>query len=415
MDYTTLMAQMECMPLASEADAQSLYAAFQQIEDGRRKRGVRYPLALLLTLIVLAKLAGMNNMNAVVEWVRHRNQWLNRIFGVSYQRWPCFSTYVYALSKLDAQVVTFVLSSALRRLEAERRCADEPSRLVLQTGKQDHQHLAFDGKALRGTYGHENPEHPAVHLCAFYEVNTGIVLAQRTVQDKENEISALKEMLTPTLVKGRIVSADAMHTQRFFCQQVTRWGGDYILIAKDNQSSLRETLELFFADSQASDVRWETSRDVSQGHGRLETRVLTCSPDLRDYLARDWCGIEQVFRLERTSLEKGQQALHEVHYGITSLSPKQADAARLAALHRAHWSIENRLHRRRDVTLKEDESQISDQECACHAGRPSQYSFSWPGFAWCQECSFSETLLRCLSLGSLTLAFSTPLTFEKPC
>ncbi len=358
MDYTTLMAQMECMPLASEADAQSLYAAFQQIEDGRRKRGVRYPLALLLTLIVLAKLAGMNNMNAVVEWVRHRNQWLNRIFGVSYQRWPCFSTYVYALSKLDAQVVTFVLSSALRRLEAERRCADEPSRLVLQTGKQDHQHLAFDGKALRGTYGHENPEHPAVHLCAFYEVNTGIVLAQRTVQDKENEISALKEMLTPTLVKGRIVSADAMHTQRFFCQQVTRWGGDDILIAKDNQSSLRETLELFFADSQASDVRWETSRDVSQGHGRLETRVLTCSPDLRDYLARDWCGIEQVFRLERTSLEKGQQALHEVHYGITSLSPKQADAARLAALHRAHWSIENRLHRRRDVTLKEDESQI---------------------------------------------------------
>lgn len=121
-------------------------------------------------------------------------------------------------------------------------------------------------------------------------------------------------MLTPALVKGRILSADAMHTQRFFCQQVTRWGGDYLLIAKDNQSNLHENLELFFEDLNAPDVRWETARDVSNGHGRLDLRVLTCSPDLRDYLAREWCGIEQVFRLERTTREKGQQVSHEVHY-----------------------------------------------------------------------------------------------------
>ena len=113
MDYTTLMSQLECLPHLKEIDAQSLYATFEQIQDGRCKRGIRYPLALLLSLIVLAKLAGMDNMNGVVEWVRHRHAWLNAIFGTSYRRWPCFSTYVYALSKLDAQVASFLLSSAL--------------------------------------------------------------------------------------------------------------------------------------------------------------------------------------------------------------------------------------------------------------------------------------------------------------
>ena len=105
-------------------------------------------------------------------------------------------------------------------------------------------------------------------------------------------------------------------------------------------------------------MRWQSHRDVSCGHGRLDLRITTCSPDLRDYLAHDWPGIEQVFCLERTSSQKGKPASGEVHYGITSLSPAQADAERIGALHRAHWAIENRLHRRRDVTFKEDESQI---------------------------------------------------------
>ncbi|GER88905.1 hypothetical protein KDW_30670 [Dictyobacter vulcani] len=116
-------------------------------------------------------------------------------------------------------------------------------------------------------------------------------------------------------------------------------------------------LKLFFEDH-AADVRWQCHRDVSSGHGRLDIRVTTCSPDLRDYLAQDWCGIGQVFCLERTSIQKGTPTNREVHYGITSLAPTQADAERIGTLHRAHWAIENRLHRRRDVTFKEDASQI---------------------------------------------------------
>ena len=91
----------------------------------------------------------------------------------------------------------------------------------------------------------------------------------------------------------------------------------------------------------------------------MERRDLVASTDLTDYL--DWPGVQQVFRVERTWHEHGQ-AKRTVRYGITSLTPEQADAARLLALRRGHWSIENRLHRHKDVNFGEDASLI-------HAGQ----------------------------------------------
>jgi predicted transposase YbfD/YdcC len=217
--------------------------------------------------------------------------------------------------------------------------------------------VAFDGKALRGTNGHEAPHHPSVHLCAFYEVATGNVLAQREVQDKENEISAAKQMLTPALVKGCLISADAMHTQQWFCRKITLYEGDYLLIAKNNQPTMREDLELFFEDPDADRSRWQCATFVDKGHGRLEKRVITTSTEMRDWFAKEWCGIEQVFRVQRWVTKKGRTS-YEVVYGITSLTPQQADAHLIGELIRAHWSIENRLHWRRDVTMQEDHSQV---------------------------------------------------------
>jgi hypothetical protein len=291
MDYSTRGAQLDPLGQAGAIDPHSLYAAFQQIPDGRKKRGVRYRLALLLTLIVLAKLTGEVTMSGVVEWVRLRHDWLNEQLGLQQRRWPCFSTYTYALSKLDAESCAGIIAQLLRRAQTSRRCGEEPSRLLLQPERERRKHVALDGKALRGTYGHEATHQPAVHLLSFYEVATGTVLAQREVQTKENEISAVKAMLTPTLVKGRLLSADAMHTQRFFCSRVTRYGGWYLLIAKDNQHTMHEDLALFFEDLDADRSGWHTASSVDKGHGRLERRVVTTSVDMRDWFTQEWSGI----------------------------------------------------------------------------------------------------------------------------
>jgi predicted transposase YbfD/YdcC len=196
-----------------------------------------------------------------------------------------------------------------------------------------------------------------VHLLALYETCTGIVLAQHQVCEKENEISAVKTWLQACHVPDRIVSADAMHTQRFFCAMLRRFNSHYLLIAKKNQPQLYEDLQLFFEDPEADRSGWQSSRSGNKGHGRLEIREITTSTDLNSFFERDWHDIAQVFRLQRTVTRKGKTS-QEVVYGLTSLPPKQADPARLLHLNRAHWQIENRLHWRRDVTLGEDCCQV---------------------------------------------------------
>ena len=220
-----------------------------------------------------------------------------------------------------------------------------------------HEHVALDGKTLRGTLGHEAPDQQKMHQLTLYETQTGVILKEQVTGEKQNELSIVSQFLTPALLKGRIISADALHTQCAFCLKVKRWQGDYVLIAKDNQAILVEDLRLFFSEPPADCRDWRTARTVDKGHGRREIREIVVSTELNDFLGGKWAGVAQVFRITRTVHEHGQTRT-EVVYGITSLSPAQADAHRLLALVRDHWRIENRLHWRRDVTLREDHSQV---------------------------------------------------------
>jgi hypothetical protein len=108
-------------------------------------------------------------------------------------------------------------------------------------------------------------------------------------------------LITPTLVQGRIVTLDAMHTQRELCTQVHRFGGDYVLVAKANQPSLLADIADLFEDPTPDRRRWREAETWDKGHGRLEQRHLISSPDLNDWFGKQWSGIEQVFRLERTT------------------------------------------------------------------------------------------------------------------
>ena len=115
MNYTTLEEAMEQAGLPVEVDVLSVYQAFEQVQDGRHKRGVRYSSALILTLIMLAKLAG------IAEWVRLRAGWLNQVLPNPYQSFPCAATYSNVLRALDAQQVRQVLNDLLTRVGAMKR------------------------------------------------------------------------------------------------------------------------------------------------------------------------------------------------------------------------------------------------------------------------------------------------------
>ena len=196
-----------------------------------------------------------------------------------------------------------------------------------------------------------------MHQLGLYETRTGLLLKEQVTGEKQNDLSIVSQFLRPLWVKGRIISADALHTQHAFCTCVRRWEGQSVLIAKGNQATLRDDLQLFFSEPPADCRDWRTARTVNKGHGRLEIREVVATTELNEFLAGKWTGVAQVFRLTRTVTEDGQTHT-EVVYGLSSLSPKQASAARLLELVRDHWAIENRLHWRRDVTLREDHSQV---------------------------------------------------------
>lgn len=400
MDYSTLVSEQEAHQL-KRVPLTALYEALGQVKDGRQKRGQRYTLALILTLLLLARLAGETEIRGAAQWIKLRKGWIIEQLHLKRASVPCAGTYLYALGKLDAQELLTVVVGCLTRWEAGERCENEPSRLAGQGGQEEKQHVAVDGKTLRGTLGHESSNQPSVHVLSVYEVRTGLVLAQRSVLEKENEISAVKELLTPLYVKDRVWTADAMHTQKTACQSIDQYGGKYLFFFKDNHPTAHQDLSLFFEDPDADQSSWGFYAQTEKGHGRLTTRTVRTSIEMNDWFAGEWTGVAQTFQVTRTVTRRHRKLLdvvesaeqtsvgkpgevsgsakpaqvqgskkakkqvsyvretsQQVVYGFTNLTPTEADPEAIATFLRDHWAVENRLHWRRDVTLGEDHSQL---------------------------------------------------------
>ncbi|GAC1689943.1 MAG: ISAs1 family transposase [Ktedonobacteraceae bacterium] len=355
--YLTIFEQAETAEIeALNIAPESLYHAFEQVTDGRKSKGKRYPLPLLLTLLLLGKLAGETTVRGIIEWIGERQGWVRAQFDWP-KRFPVQSTYSEALARCDAEQIATVVAQVILKARAVQECGTEPSRLQATKQQDTLTHVAMDGKTLRGTLGHRADGQPSVHLLGFYDGQSGIVLAQRAVASKENEISAAAALVHPTLVKGRIISTDALHTQKKWCTCVHGYGGYYLTIVKLNQPTLYKDIQDFFDDPDAEQDEWQYAKRAQKGHGRLETREIWTSTQMNEWFERDWTGLAQIFRLRRV-VKEGDKQREEVVYGITNLPRKKASAARLLALQQEHWHIENRLHYRRDVTLGEDACQV---------------------------------------------------------
>ena len=254
--------------------AASLYSEFEKVKDGRGKKGKRYPLPLILTLLLLGKMAGETTINGIVDWLKERKGSLKGQLNWP-KRFPVNSTYSHALAHCDGQEVAKAIAQVILKARAVEQCGTEASRLRASTETGEKLvHTAMDGKVLRGTRGHAKEEQPSVHLLSLYECESGIVIAQEAVKSKENEITAAAALLHPLLVKGRIISADAMHTQKAWCAGVDAYDGYYLVVAKKNQPGVRKDLLDFFADKELDQGEWDYHKQVQKGHGRQEVREI---------------------------------------------------------------------------------------------------------------------------------------------
>lgn len=161
---------------------------------------MRYPLADLLMIGLLAKLAGQTSSRAIAEWAQVRHQELAHLFALRRRTMPHFSTWSRVLGKavdgdeLEERVGRFFATQVRRRLEPAER------------------HLCIDGKTLKGTI--PLGETQGVHLLAAYLPAEGVVLAQVQVNGVGSEVSAAPQLLATLDLRGTIVSGDAVFASR---------------------------------------------------------------------------------------------------------------------------------------------------------------------------------------------------------
>ncbi len=319
-----------------------LIQVFVEIPDFRNSQGKRYDLPAVLALACAAILCGYRSYSAIAEWGRNYGQQLIVALGFKKGQTPCAATLHYIFRYLDREQFEATLGGWAESV-LQARSAEQ------DTGEG----VAVDGKTQRGS---AKQGAPGAHLLSAVSQRLGLTLTQHAVNDKSNELGHIQAVLAELILQGKVITTDALHTQRQVAQTIVDNHGDYVMIVKENQPQLHEDIATLFSEAQVVAETLTQARTVDSGHGRIEERCLTASTALVGYT--DWPGMQQVFRLERTvTIKKSGVKRHEVVYGITSLSPQRANAARLLRFSRRHWRIEA-MHWVRDVTFDEDRSQV---------------------------------------------------------
>ena len=203
----------------------------------------------------------------------------------------------------------------------------------------------------------------ALHLVSAYATTHSLVLGQRAVADKSNEITAipllLQELAASGALAGSLVSIDAMGCQPDIAEKIVDLGGDYLLATKDNQKTAHAEIELYFdgAPARETDVLTQTEKS----HGRIETRRHLVSQNVDWMSGKRRYPDEPRFRGLRsiamigTRVEKDGEVKTERRCYISS---RVLTAEAFAEAARAHWAIENGLHRVLDVEFKQDQSRL---------------------------------------------------------
>lgn len=315
-------------------------AALADVPDPRQKRGVRHPWGVVLVLIGAAMLAGQQHGRAIGQWVREHTPALREALAPARAELPSAATLRRALVAVDVGVL-------------EARLAQVTDG---QAGAGSLCGQALDGKQLRGAGAHGRP----VHLLAVARHQDGRVLAQTEVGRKTNEIGAAPALVAGLDLSDTVTTVDALLAQRSLARQIRAQGGHYLMVIKENQPETYAAIAELFATApwlpHERATEYATTTTVSRGHGRHETRVLEASTSLNAWLR--WPDVAQVLRrhTRRVQLTTGQVET-QTSYGVTSLRPAEVTVQQLEGFWRGHWTIENRLHYVRDVTMGEDAGQ----------------------------------------------------------
>lgn len=321
-------------------NAITLFEHFSVIKDPRQIWKINHTLSDILLLTVCGVISGCEGWEEIEYFGVDHLDWLKK-YGDFNCGIPVHDTIARVISQINPKQFQRCF------IDWMASCHD----------KTEGEIIAIDGKTVRGSYD-KSARRGAIHMVSAFSAANEVSLGQVKTEEKSNEITAIPELLKLLEIKGCLITLDAMGCQREIAQTIVERGADYLLAVKGNQKRLKAALEKCFSSDNLTQFKGDTFSEQEKSHGRLETRlhlVSTISDDF-DEVKNDWVGIKTVGAAVCYRQVEGKPVKEPyIRYYISSavLTAKQ-----FAHAVRSHWSVENQLHWKLDVAMKEDNSRI---------------------------------------------------------
>jgi len=259
---------------------------FSQLGDDREPWRVMYPLKEVMLLIVCATIAGCDDFEDICAWGRQHLDFL-RSFSEFHHGIPCERWLCKLVNRVDPILFGRCFASWVGALWPDR-----------------HDLIAIDGKTARRTHDRRKGL-KALHTLSAYATAARLTLAQLSVPEKTNEITAIPELLDELAeagqLEGALVTIDAMGCQVDIADKIVAHKADYVLALKGNQPTLEADTKDYFDTAPATELEVKTT--VEKGHGRIETRTYTASANV------DWIALRQ--KLSRPARLHHHQNSHQ--------------------------------------------------------------------------------------------------------
>ena len=312
----------------------SLLTILEEVPDPRVTATVDHALPDILTIALCTILCGGESFYDMEEFGQVRLDWLKTFLSLRHGA-PTHDTYNRVFQALDPAKFGDCLSRWTQSV-----------RSVL-----GGEVVALDGKTLRRALKKGEDARVIVNAWA---TESGLLLGQRKVRDKSNEITVVPELLRALQLAGCIVTADALHCQRNIAREIVEADADYVLALKGNQGTAFAEVKAFLDDAIArKETHLVTLETLGKEHGRIEERRYWQSGQLEWFADRkEWEGLQSVGVVEARRTAGGKETVHRRYY----LSSLKADAEKFAKAVRGHWGVENGLHWVLDVVFGEDQS-----------------------------------------------------------
>jgi len=320
----------------------AVFTPFENLTDPRVERTRRHDLFELVVVAICGTIAGSDSWLDIERFGNERMDWLQTFLKLE-EGIPSHDTFGRVFAKLNpAQLAACI-----------QQWFDD-------MGREIGQHIAIDGKTLRGSFDKAAGKNP-LHLVSAWASEARLALGQIAVDSKSNEITAIPLLLELLDLKGATVTIDAMGCQKEIAAKIVDGKGDYLLALKENHPTLYEAAVQEFtaaldADMPPAEMRRHVTVETSRGRKeRREYLALPAPKSLPGFA--DWVGLATLVMVVRIT-ETGGVEKGEVSYYLSSLPAKVKNLAKLI---RQHWSIESQLHWVLDVTFTEDKSRIRKQ------------------------------------------------------